>query len=261
MFNRFPYTSITEINLDWIMRKLKEQISGLVASVNGKTGNVVLDASDVGALPDSYTPTYPVRSVNNYTGDVMLTAADVGALPDDYVPPTSVNSVNGQTGAVVLTADDVGALPDDYVPSYPVTSVNGKTGAVTLTASDVGAISDTFPPFSAGTYTQDGIVWSYLKIFDYVIAMCNNSEENVTPQLSGDGLYYYAACTAVTVPSALITTINCAGLSASPKSQSGLVLGPKRLVQSGNTLAPWLTTVNDTQMTVSYAITVIGTKM
>lgn len=260
MFNRFPYTSITEINLDWIMRKLKEQISGLVASVNGKTGNVVLDASDVGALPDSYTPTYPVRSVNNYTGDVMLTAADVGALPDDYVPPTSVNSVNGQTGTVVLTADDVGALPDDYVPSYPVTSVNGKTGAVTLTASDVGAISDTFPPFSAGTYTQDGIVWSYLKIFDYVIAMCSVSEE-VTAQLSGDGTYYYAVCSGVTVPTALITTINCAGLSSGTGSQSGRVLGTKRLIISGNTLTPWVTTNIDGTLNAAYTITVIGTKM
>ena len=53
--SRYPYTSFTNINLDWIMRKLNEQISGLVASVNGKTGNVVLDYSDVGALPDTYT--------------------------------------------------------------------------------------------------------------------------------------------------------------------------------------------------------------
>lgn len=260
MFNRFPYTDFNKVNLDWIMRKLKEQISGLVASVNGKTGNVVLDASDVGALPDSYTPTYPVRSVNNYTGDVMLTAADVHALPDDYVPPSSVTSVNGQSGAVVLTAADVDALPDDYVPSYPVTSVNGQTGAVTLTASDVGALSDTFPPFSAGTYTQDSITWSYLKIFDYVIAMCSVSEE-VTPELSGDGTYYYGVCSGVTVPSALITNILNAGLSCGTGSQAGRIMGPKRLVVSGSTLIPWVNANTDTPMNAAYTITVIGTKM
>ena len=33
---RYPGTSYTEINLDWIMRKLKQQIEGLVASVNGE---------------------------------------------------------------------------------------------------------------------------------------------------------------------------------------------------------------------------------
>lgn len=131
MFNRFPYTSITEINLDWIMRKLKEQISGLVASVNGMTGNVVLTASDVGALPDSYTPpAAPVDSVNGQTGTVVLTASDVGSLPDSYSSP--VDSVNGQTGTVVLTASDVGAMPDTY--TAPVSSVNGQTGAVVITA-------------------------------------------------------------------------------------------------------------------------------
>lgn len=51
--------------------------SELVASVNGKIGDVVLTAADVGALPSSYTA--PVASVNSKTGAVTLTAADVGA--------------------------------------------------------------------------------------------------------------------------------------------------------------------------------------
>lgn len=75
---------------------------GAVSSVNGKTGAVVLDASDVGAKPDSYTA--PVSSVNNKTGAVVLTASDVGAMPDSYTAP--VSSVNGQTGAVQLTLGD-----------------------------------------------------------------------------------------------------------------------------------------------------------
>ncbi len=152
---------------------------GAVDSVNGQTGIVVLTASDVGALPDSYTA--PVESVNGKTGAVTLTASDVGALPDSYTAPvTSVNgntgavtvdelppvtvaddgkilkvvsgdwsveaggggavdSVNGQTGTVVLTASDVGALPDSY--TAPVTSVNQKTGNVTLYYTDRQAIA------------------------------------------------------------------------------------------------------------------------
>lgn len=43
----------------------------------------------------------PVQSVNGQTGAVNLDASDVGALPDTYVAP--VQSVNGQTGAVDLT--------------------------------------------------------------------------------------------------------------------------------------------------------------
>ena len=131
MFNRFPYTDFNKLNLDWIMRKLKEQVSTAVNSVNGKTGIVVLNANDVGALPDSYTPpAAPVDSVNGQTGTVVLTASDVGAMADTYTAP--VASVNGQTGTVVLTASDVGAMADTY--TAPVSSVNGQTGAVTITA-------------------------------------------------------------------------------------------------------------------------------
>ena len=101
-----------------------------VQSVNGQTGAVVLDAEDVGALPDSYTA--PVTSVNGMTGDVIVSGGGGGA----------VDSVNGMTGTVVLDAEDVGALPDSYVA--PVTSVNGQTGNVTLDAEDVGALPDTY---------------------------------------------------------------------------------------------------------------------
>lgn len=80
-----------------------------------------------------------VTSVAGKTGAVTLVASDVGALPDDYTPPPApVQSVNGQTGAVTLTAGDVGALPDDYTPpAAPVQSVAGKTGAVALEVGDV----------------------------------------------------------------------------------------------------------------------------
>lgn len=102
-----------------------------VSSVNGQTGTVVLDASDVGALPDDYTPpAAPVSSVNGKTGAVVLSASDVGALPRSYSPTFPVTSVNGKYGAVVLSASDVGALPSSYTP--PVTSVNGQTGAVVI---------------------------------------------------------------------------------------------------------------------------------
>ena len=43
------------------------------------------------------------------------TASEVGALPSSYTPP--VTSVNGKTGAVVLSAQDVRARPDTWTPS------------------------------------------------------------------------------------------------------------------------------------------------
>lgn len=74
-FNRFPYTDFEKINLDWLMRKIKDAISGVVTSVNGQTGDVNITADDVHALPDTYTP--PVVDVNGQTGNVNLSAQDI----------------------------------------------------------------------------------------------------------------------------------------------------------------------------------------
>ena len=172
-----------EINLDWILTKVKNILrfvpddgavgqilrrtahgaewsdeqgggGGAVSSVNGQTGAVVLTASDVGALPDTYAA--PVDSVNGQTGTVVLDASDVGALPDTYAAP--VDSVNGQTGVVVLDAGDVGALPDTY--AAPVDSVNGHTGVVVLDAGDVGALPDTtvIPDSTSDLVNDSGFV-------------------------------------------------------------------------------------------------------
>lgn len=75
-----------------------------VESVNGKIGNVSLNANDVGAVPTT-------RTVNGkaLSGDVSLNAGDVGARPNTWVP----------------TAADVGARPNTWTP----------------TAGDIGAAS------------------------------------------------------------------------------------------------------------------------
>lgn len=176
-FPKLPYSTMQQLNLDWILDRIRrflpdtgtkgqvltrtkdgaawvdpEAASGAVSSVNGKTGAVVLTASDVGALPSSYQA--PVTSVNGMTGDVIVSGGG------------AVDSVNGQTGDVVLTAADVGALPSSTVipdstsdlindsgfvtaaqaaAAAPVQSVNGQTGAVVLDAEDVGALPDTMP--------------------------------------------------------------------------------------------------------------------
>lgn len=136
---------------------LAEVPASAVTSVNGQTGTVVLDASDVSALPDTTTiPTdtsdltnnagfvdaagaaaaAPVQSVNGQTGAVIVSGGG------------AVDSVNGQTGTVVLGKSDVGLGNVDNVqqysasnpPPYPVTSVNGQTGAVTVSGS--GMVKD-----------------------------------------------------------------------------------------------------------------------
>ena len=87
-----------------------------VNSVNGKTGTVVLNASDVGALASN---TAYVSTVNGSSGAVTISVpTKTSDLQNDSGFLTSaVTTFNGQSGAVTYSA--------------PVSSVNGQTGAVT----------------------------------------------------------------------------------------------------------------------------------
>ena len=80
---------------------------GAVNSVNGQTGDVVLDAADVGALPDD------------------TTAADLGA----YVKPSGGIPKTDLASAVQTSLGKA----DTALQTAPVSSVNGQTGAVTVT--------------------------------------------------------------------------------------------------------------------------------
>ena len=84
-----------------------------VQSVNGKTGAVVLDADDVGALPDT------------------TTASDLGA----YVKPSGGIPKTDLASAVQTSLNKA----DTALQSAPVTSVNGQTGAVTLSIPTVSS--------------------------------------------------------------------------------------------------------------------------
>ena len=153
-----------------------------------------------GGIPDYVESSAPVTSVNSKTGAVQLNASDVGALPDTTVIPTKTSQLDNDSGFItelpiasttqiggvkvgaglsvtengVLsatgggTADSVewnnvldkpttiagygitdakiengtitlGNQTITPLTSAPVTSVNSKTGAVVLTANDVGA--------------------------------------------------------------------------------------------------------------------------
>lgn len=127
--------------------------TNLVTSVNGKTGAVVLNATDVGAyvkpsggIPksdlassvqtslgkaDTALQSAPVTSVNNKTGAVVLSASDVGAKPASYEAP--VSSVNEKTGAVVLDAGDIG---------YESTTVEDELGTINSALSSLSAVTE-----------------------------------------------------------------------------------------------------------------------
>ena len=96
---------------------------------------------------EDHPPEAPVQSVNGETGDVVLDAADVGALPDDTPIPTKLPSPNKLTFTGSVSAEYDGSTPVTVnIPSGggggAVDSVNGKTGVVVLDAEDVGALPD-----------------------------------------------------------------------------------------------------------------------
>ena len=151
-----------------------------VTSVNGETGAVVLDGTDINydanttvnsKLDDlqSQIDNSGVLAVNGKTGVVTLTGSDINYSAgvtlnskidavEAEIPTVSypVTSVNTKTGAVVLDGTDIkydtnttiNAKIDAVeaeIPTvdYPVTSVNGETGTVVLDGTDINYDTNT----------------------------------------------------------------------------------------------------------------------
>lgn len=156
----YPYTNFHELNLDWIIEKLKECYSpdnppdSIVLSVNGQTGDVVLYTDPEVTLPPVEGDAWEIKrfvSGNHTVGIAFQKNSPAMRLngstwydiyDEGNPPPYPVTSVNGQTGDVTLnavtsvngqTGDVTGLYDADNPPPYPVSSVNGQTGAVTIT--------------------------------------------------------------------------------------------------------------------------------
>ena len=140
-----------------------------VKSVNGKTGDVVLTATDVGALP---------TSGGTLTGNLTVGSAKIqtnGYVVGTWLQGTATNHLTNAATKIAVqdgsgwvyhrTAEeiksDIGLSNVDNVkqysasnpPPYPIASVNGKTGRVNLVASDVGAVSTDNITQTLGTST------------------------------------------------------------------------------------------------------------
>lgn len=124
--------------------------SGTVLSVNGKTGSVVLDADDVGALPDDtpipsktsdlvndsgYITSAPVASVDGKTGDVSV-------LPSGGTTGQALVKSSGTDYATEwdsISAEDVGAMPKWnllWTNQNPTSTFAAQTVNVDLTNYD-----------------------------------------------------------------------------------------------------------------------------
>ena len=132
---------------------------GNPTEVNGKTGaSITLTASDVGALPDTYTA--PVTSVNSKTGAVSLSASDVGALP---------------SGTAVDKVDQTAATPTNYTYWRPLL---------------VGASSNATEGFTPSTVTDKAYTFKTIECQPSTgtisAAFKGNLTGNVTGNITGD---------------------------------------------------------------------------
>jgi len=140
---QFPYFNSQQLNLDWIVDKIKGMLD---------------------FLPDDGT-----------AGQILRRTAD-GAEWSDEETGGAVESVNGKTGAVVLDKTDIGlgnvANVAQYSasnpPPYPVTSVNGQTGAVTVqTATDAQVTT------AVNTWLGENVAQETGYVLDSTLTMSN----------------------------------------------------------------------------------------
>lgn len=110
-----------------------------VKSVNGKTGNVTLNAADVGLgnvdnikqYSENNPPPYPVTSVNGKTGKVNLVASDVGAVPTDNITQTlGTSTTKVPSEKAVSDAIEAAGGGDMLKSVYDATSAIANGGGI-----------------------------------------------------------------------------------------------------------------------------------
>ena len=111
MSYNYPWSNLHDLNIDWLLKQVK-QLAEAVKTIPRKTSQLINDAGFITAA------TFPVTSVNNKTGAVVLNASDVGALPNTYTPP--VIKVNNRTGSITIT--DIMTRASNQAMAYPTTS-------------------------------------------------------------------------------------------------------------------------------------------
>ena len=153
---RFPFFTMQEFNLDWLMVQFKKMLQFMPID-SGHIGDV-LQRNAQGAAWEP--PASVVLDIHSLTQEPAPDPADELPIYDvsaqanrkitisDIQTSAPVTSVNGQTGAVVLSIPtDTSDLVNDSgfvdaagaAAAAPVQSVNGQTGAVTISTG--GAVT------------------------------------------------------------------------------------------------------------------------
>lgn len=164
MFEQMPYTNFHELNLDWIIQKLKEKYGpdnppeNVVLSVNGQTGEVVLYPDAVVRFPDVEEGSWNIHRLAG------------GASSGIQFLPNKAQRISG--------TDRYDIYDSGNPPEYPVSSVNGETGAVVLYRSNVVRLPDT-----------GETVWSFYRLADETQLGIQFIKDAPAQRIAGTGRY------------------------------------------------------------------------
>ena len=97
---------------NFVTSKIAEaQLGGGGGGGNGED----IDLSGYATKDDIENIDFPVDSINGKTGDVQLNASDVGARPNNWMP--TAEQVGARPNTWIPTAEQVGARPSDWMPT------------------------------------------------------------------------------------------------------------------------------------------------
>ena len=195
---------------------------GAVSSVNGQIGEVILTASDVGALPD----TTVIPSIEG-----LASKAYVDNSIDKITFP--VTSVNGQTGEITLRASDIGALSNTtYIPSEEEISqwisihntatdahgdvrdlINGLTTRLNALADSDDTTLDQMSEIVAYIKSNKSLIESITTSKVNVNDIINNLTTNVSnkPLSAAQGVALKALIDAISIPTKVSQLANDSG--------------------------------------------------
>lgn len=122
---------------------------GAVDSVNGQTGDVVLDADDIddASTTNKFVSTAEKNAIATIGSKVASVTAGANVTVDNTDPQNPIVSSSAAGGQVDSVVAGTGISVDNTDPENPiisstvtgdVESVNGKTGVVVLDADDIG---------------------------------------------------------------------------------------------------------------------------
>lgn len=157
-----------------------------VKSVNSKTGAVLLDASDVGALPSNTQYQEPINDLATIRAGAAAgaTAVQPAAL-NDYVPTSTTVNGKALSSNVILDADDVGAPSDVQVNGTSV--VTDGVANIPVASQDTLGVSKVSPTY--GLTVSNGIIVGSTKTASVYstaansLALCKGTLDNIKDDL------------------------------------------------------------------------------